>query len=154
MDKAFYLKCSKNPKTWYERSPIGYHTLNNIVKEIASEGGLVGYYTNNSLRVTTVTRLFQHGVDTRIIQDQTGHRSDAVTRYKRTNEIQLQNVSKILQCSEIKVTKLESTTPSDRKPADCALIKDNTDSTNEVQNVVIDDQNNPQKRTLNPKDSI
>ena len=97
----------------------------------------------HQLRVTPVTRLVQYGVDTRIIQDQIGHRSDDVSRYKRTNEIQLKNASKILQCSEPKITTIESS-----KLANSARLKTISDSRNQVQIVVIDDNNNTQKQTL------
>ena len=51
-----------------------------------SEAGVEGYYTNHSLRATTVSRLFQNDVDDKLIKGVTGHRSDALQRYKRETE--------------------------------------------------------------------
>ena len=62
-----------------------------------SEAGVEGYYTNHSLRATTVSRLFQNDVGDKLIKEVTGHRSDALQGYKKETEEQLLKVSKIVQ---------------------------------------------------------
>ena len=55
-----------------------------------------GYFTNHSLRHTTVTRLFDKDVDEQLIQEQTGHNSVAVHCYKRPNLHLKEHVSDLL----------------------------------------------------------
>ena len=50
------------------------------------QAGVPGRYTNHSLRVTAATRMFSCRVDEQIIKEKTGHRSNAVWSYKRTDE--------------------------------------------------------------------
>ena len=57
---------------------------------------LDGFFTNHSLRRSSTTRLFQAGVDKKIIKDFMGHRSDALDKYEVTSEEQRQNISKII----------------------------------------------------------
>ena len=67
------------------------------MSRVCRAGGIEGYKTNHSLRVTTATRLFQSGVDEQLIMDRTGHRSlDGVRTYKRIGEQQKQTVSQVL----------------------------------------------------------
>ena len=79
--------------------PLGHNKLNSMVKTMMSEAGVEGYYTNHSLRATSVSRLFQNDVDDKhkLIKGVTGHRSDALQGYKRETEEQLLKVSKIVQ---------------------------------------------------------
>ena len=57
--------------------------------------------------VTIVTRLFDQNVDTTIIKNQTGHRSNVVDGYKRISDAQQQAVSMMLR-SGIKREKTET----------------------------------------------
>ena len=68
---------------WYGKTPVGHNTLAGMVKTIMTEAGFSGNYTNHSLRVTTVTRLFEEGQDVKVVREQTGHRSDALLAYRR-----------------------------------------------------------------------
>ena len=99
LKKALYIYPLQrwHGELWFGRSIIGHNALSDMTKKMMQEGGYDGYYTNHSLRVTTVTRLFDENVDTKLIQNQTGHRSSAVDGYKRVSDVQQQNVSKILQ---------------------------------------------------------
>lgn len=100
LQKGFYLKPLPEPRKagpWFCKVPIGIHTLEKMVCEIMKEANINGRYTNHSLRVTTVTRLFQEGLDTTLIMKQTGHRSETVATYKRVNDDQLRGVSSVLQ---------------------------------------------------------
>ena len=48
------------------------------------KGGIPGNFRNHSLRKSTCTRLWK-GVDPQLIKEQTGHKSDAVMLYKKSN---------------------------------------------------------------------
>ena len=62
-----------------------------------AEVGVKGYFTNHSLRATTVSRLSREGVDDTLIRCVTGHRSEVLQSYKRETDEQLVRVSKIVQ---------------------------------------------------------
>ena len=85
---AFYLTPMPKPRSvvWYKNQPIEVHSLANTVKCLCEKGGICGYKTNHSLRVTTATRLYQSGADEQLIMERTGHRStDGVRVYKRSS---------------------------------------------------------------------
>jgi integrase len=52
--------------------------------------------TAHCLRVTCATALFQHGVDEKLIQDRTGHSSNALFKYEKASKEQVTTVSRIL----------------------------------------------------------
>ena len=52
--------------------------------------------TAHCLRVTCASSLFNAGVDSKLIRDRTGHRSDALMKYEKANEKVQTNVSAIL----------------------------------------------------------
>lgn len=56
-----------------------------------STAGFVGNYTT-----TTATRLFQSNCPEQLIAEQTGHTSNAIRRYKKSNLAQKEEVSKLL----------------------------------------------------------
>ena len=98
-ETAFYLAPLKKPKgnVWYSKAPVGHNTLGKTVARVCLAGGIKGYKTNHSLRVTTATRLFQSGVDEQLIMGRTGHRSvSGVRTYKRISDSQKENLSNIL----------------------------------------------------------
>ena len=55
-----------------------------------------GFFTNHCLRHTGGTRLFQAGVDRKLVKETTGHSSDAVDAYQITSDQQRAVISKIL----------------------------------------------------------
>ncbi len=61
---------------WYEKSVLGHNLLANVLRNMSERAGISPYYTNDSLRVTTVTVLSSNNVETRIIKGVTDHRSD------------------------------------------------------------------------------
>jgi hypothetical protein len=125
MEKAFYLKPLSKPKNnlWFSKMPIGHNTLAVMVSSMMKQAGINGYFTNHSLRATTVTRLFHHGVDDKIIKAQTGHRSDAVNSYKRISDTQLHDVSNIIQ--NAKRPKMEQSADKQLCPNISATFSDN-----------------------------
>ena len=46
--------------------------------EPMEKANILGFFTNHSLRCNSGTRLFQSGVDRKLIKESTGHCSDAV----------------------------------------------------------------------------
>ena len=52
--------------------------------------------TAHCLRVTCVSSLFNAGVDSKLICDRTGHRSDALLKYEKVEEKVISHVSAIL----------------------------------------------------------
>ena len=59
-------------------------------------GGVEGNFKNHSMRKATCTRLFRKGVDPQLIKEQTGHKSEAVMLYKKSNLQQKKEVSDML----------------------------------------------------------
>ena len=55
-----------------------------------------GNFKNHSMRKATCTRLFRKGVDPQLIKEQTGHKSEAVMLYKKSNLQQRKEVSDML----------------------------------------------------------
>ena len=66
------------------------------MNEMCQEAGIVGKYTNHSLRTSGATTMFQAGVSEKLIQQQTGHRSiEGLRRYEHTSETQLVDISNV-----------------------------------------------------------
>ena len=117
---AFYLKPLqkfKGKSVWYSTVPLGHNKLNSMVKTMMSEAGVEGYYTNHSLRATTVSRLLENDVDNKMIKGVTGHRSKALQGYKRETEEQLLKVSKIVQGQKEKESTVKGNSNSALTPA-------------------------------------
>ena len=55
-----------------------------------------GNFKNHSMRKSTYTKLFRNGVDPQLIKEQTGHKSEAVMLYKKSNLKQKKEVSDML----------------------------------------------------------
>ena len=55
-----------------------------------------GNFKNHSIRKSTCTRLFRKEVDPQLIKEQTGHKSEAVMLYKKSNLQQKKEVSDML----------------------------------------------------------
>ena len=70
------------PRCWFTDKPVGVNSLKKVISDM-KDAGIEGRFTNHSLRVSTVTRMFRKGVDEQLIKEVTGHKSDAVRLYKR-----------------------------------------------------------------------
>ncbi|KAK6167160.1 hypothetical protein SNE40_021255 [Patella caerulea] len=120
---AFYLRPKKIPcsDVWYCDSPVGIHTIQSTVKRLCQSAGIIGYFTNHSLRATAATRLYQAGVDEQLMTEKTGHRSNAVRAYKRTSDAQQASVSSVLHSGskKHKLEELVDTSPSKFKQECC-----------------------------------
>lgn len=60
---------------WYKNEPLGVNSLGTMMKVISQAAALSKPYTNHCVRATTITVLFNGGVDIQSIQSRTGHRS-------------------------------------------------------------------------------
>ena len=86
---ALYLQPKVNPAPgdmWFYDVAIGLNKLQGYVKDMCSEAGFTGKFTNHSLHSTLATRMYDTGVDEQTICEFTGHRSNAVRSYKCINE--------------------------------------------------------------------
>ena len=71
------------------------------------KAGILGNFSNNSLRATTACRLYANNVDEQLITKQTGHHSNAVHRYKCSNMDQKVEVSRLLHGLPAKKAKIQ-----------------------------------------------
>ena len=94
----FYLQslAKPRPSQWYGDQVVGQNTLAKTVKNLLKEANIDGYFTNHSCRRSSTTKLFQAGIDKKIIKEVTGHRSDAVDSYAITSDKQREAISKIM----------------------------------------------------------
>ncbi len=83
---------------WYSAVPLGMLTLQQKVKKLCANAGVVGHKTNHSLRASSATAMYNAGIPEKLIQERTGHRSlDALRTYERSNDQQQKEaVSSIL----------------------------------------------------------
>ena len=81
---------------WYTNCPVGKNTLAKYIQNMMAEAGIEGHFHNHSTRKSTCTHLFQKGVDPQLIKEQTGHKSKAIMRYKKSNIAMKKQVSDML----------------------------------------------------------
>jgi len=59
--------------SWYSSIPCGKNYLSKMVSEMFTEAGVEERETNHSLRAAGVSRLYETGVDDKVIQSRPGH---------------------------------------------------------------------------------
>ena len=101
--RELYLQAncrSKILKTgeWYRDHPVGINTLSAVVKKLAKQAGLEGYFTYHSLCHTCASLLHNdvENIPEQVIAEKTGHRSLTICRYKHTKKELKRKVSSIL----------------------------------------------------------
>ena len=101
----FYLQSLSKPAPacWYAKEVLGEGSIGKIMGKMMTEAGYEGFYSGHSLRHTGSTRLFQAGVQRKIVKECTGHRSNVVYKYQITSEDQRETVSKILASKPVNV---------------------------------------------------
>ena len=129
-----YGKKIHGTSIWYKTIPIGINSLRSTVSKLCQNGGIDGYKTNHSLRVTAATRLFHEGIDEQLIKERTGQKSiDGVRTYKRTCSEQHAKLSDVLHRTLSSATKkpkrIEKTEESTKTP-----LKTDLEQGEEVQN--------------------
>ena len=93
---------------------VGKCTLAKTVSRMLKDAKLDGYFMNHSLRTGT-TRLFRAGIDRKIIEEFTGHRSDALDNYQVTSYEQREELSVVLQGDRKSLKKVKMKNPSKQK---------------------------------------
>ena len=84
-------KISNLKQPWYTKQRVGYNTLKGFIPKLFATSGLKGFYTNHSLRATSITRMFKADVPEKIIAEKSGYKSLKVLRmYKCTSSLQKQ----------------------------------------------------------------
>lgn len=69
---------------WFTRNPVGHNTLAQTVPNLCKAAGIKGYFTNHSLKATTVTRGITKGIPEKFVMERTGHRDvRSLPRYDR-----------------------------------------------------------------------
>ena len=95
---AFYFKPKLRTLGFY-KVPVGINSLNKILPDLCSAVG-IKKKTAHCLRVTCASRLFQSGVDEKLIRERTGHVSNALFKYEKASEDQAKHVSNILSADQ------------------------------------------------------
>ena len=81
---------------WYTNRPVGKILWGGYIEDMMKRGCVEGNFKNHSMRKSTCTRLFRKGVDPQLIKEQSGHKSEAVMLYKKSNLKQKKEVSDML----------------------------------------------------------
>ena len=99
----FYLRSLEKytHAQWYGEQVVGLCTIRKIMSESAKKANIQGFFTNHSLKHSGTTRLFQAGLDKKLIKEFTGHRSDAVDLYQETSDKQRQEISAIIAGQDV-----------------------------------------------------
>ena len=98
--RKFYLQTdpqwTPGSDYWYLHKPVGKNTLAKYIETMMKEAGIPRIFKNHSLRKGTCTHLFHKGVDPDLIKEQTGHKSDAIMIYKKSDIALKKQVSDML----------------------------------------------------------
>ena len=95
---AFYFKPKPRTLGFY-KVPVVINSLNKILPDLYCAVG-IKKKTAHCLRVTCASRLFQSGVDEKLIRERTGHVSNALFKYEKASEDQAKHVSNILSADQ------------------------------------------------------
>ena len=100
----FYLRSLDkiNPAQWYSSRVVRINTLRKTVGSVLKDAKLDGFFTNHSLQRSGTTRLFQAGVDRKIVKEFTLHASDAVDKYQITSDDQRRQISNVISGESVK----------------------------------------------------
>ena len=101
----FYLQSKQKytPSIWYAGQVVGENSIAKVVKELMKEAKIDVFFTNHSLRRSGCTRLFNAGIDRKLVKEATGHRSDAVDAYQVTSDEQRLTMSKVIASPPCKI---------------------------------------------------
>ncbi len=89
---------NQNAQSWFKDAPLGKNSLAKFMKQITDHAGLVGKYSNHSLRRTMCTNLLHAGVAPNTIAQLSGHkRVESVNHYAVASDQQQKTMSMMLQ---------------------------------------------------------
>ena len=91
---AFYFRPNAK-QVKYDNAVVGINSLNKILSDMFKSVGLRPK-TPHCLRVTCASALFNAGVESKIIRERTGHRSDALLNYEKPDENMISKASEVL----------------------------------------------------------
>ena len=100
-------RAKPTPSVWYCDAPFGKNKIYSNVKDVCKLAGIEGKFTNHSLRATCASRMFSCQIPEQVIKEITGHKSECVRVYKRTNTEMLKTAS-VSICGENDVKKQEN----------------------------------------------
>ena len=127
-------KVKTNPSVWYCDQPYGKNKVCSTVKKLCEIAKIPGKFSNHSLRATSASRMFHKNVPEQVIKEITGHRSDCVRVYKKTNEELLRKASSSIGGND---------------KCDGSLARnDNGESSKKVEKVGVDNMTKIQKQRL------
>ena len=106
----FYLRSLRftKPTLWYCETPLGINKVCSVVSDMLKHADLDGFFTNHSLRRTVATCLFRAGKNVKLIEEITGHVSNAVEKYEITSDQQCMELSSIIQGEQVSETNHQS----------------------------------------------
>ena len=89
----FYLRSLEKPTLtqWYGKQVVGLNTMRKVTGDLLKNSFPDRFHSNHSLCRSGTSRLFQKGVDVKLIREFTGHKSDALFVYETTSDQQLKN---------------------------------------------------------------
>ena len=86
---AFFQRPKVSPLTtdiWYDAQVLGVKSIAKMMKRISTDAGLSFFYTNHSIRATSISVLDSRGFEARHIMALSGHRSEnSIRSYSRTD---------------------------------------------------------------------
>lgn len=84
---------------WFRNEPLGKNKIAKLMENISLKAELSEKYTNHCIRASTVTSLFQRGVDAKQICEITKHKDErSLTHYiPQTSSAQKRHCSRLLQ---------------------------------------------------------
>ena len=85
---------SDSSKSVYKNQRVGVNTLKNMLSDLSRKSGIGVHYTNHSLRATSITRMFNSGLQEKVIAETSRHKSVKALRcYEHTSTAQQQEVT-------------------------------------------------------------
>ena len=116
----FYLESLSKPRPshCYGNQVVGQNIVAKFVKESMIEVGIEGFKVNHSLCQTGGTRLFQVGVDCKLVKEASEHKSDDVDAYQIKSADQRKMMSGIISNSPpstVSVNPVESVEPCENQ---------------------------------------
>ena len=109
----FYMRanekfCEEQAGSTFTRQGVGVNMLKTVLPLLSKESGIEVRYTNHSLRATAITRMFNSGVEEKIIAETSGHRSTKALRmYEHTSHLQMKQVTCVINQSKLSVEQHE-----------------------------------------------
>lgn len=121
-DSPFYLGINYNRPSddspFFKKIPMGYDRIGSIMSRMAVRAGLVGHFTNHSVRRTMVSQLVRAGVAPILVAQLSGHKNVASLSYYATaSEDQQRQMSALLQNQPPSASVIGASISSDATPA-------------------------------------